>query len=242
MPDRTAKRRIVLVTHSERAEPGKVREALAVRGCATEVRCTFAGDALPPLAGGRPRGYDAAVVFGGPMSACDLARHPFLEPETAWVGGQVEADAPILGICLGAQIMARALGASVSRHPDGKCEVGYQPIRPARPGCPLFPSPIHAYQWHREGFDVPRGATLLATGALFDNQAFRCGRRAFGIQFHPEMVPATLERWVTSEKAQADLARPEVPSPATQRADAARYDPAVHRWLDGFLDRWLERF
>ena len=241
MSDPTANRRIVLVTHSAHARPGKVAEALTARGCATEIRCTFLNDALPLLDRGRLRGYDAAVVFGGPMSAGDWERHPFLRSETAWVGRQVEADAPILGICLGAQIMARALGAAVFQHPDGKCEIGYRPIYPASRGCPVFPSAIHAYQWHREGFDLPPGARLLATGALFENQAFGCGRRAFAVQFHPEMTPATLERWVTNEKAQVDLARPEAPSPATQRADAARYDPAMHRWLDRFLDLWLER-
>ena len=238
----TPVKRIILVTHSEHARPGKVREALHARGCETEVCWAAGGDALPPMNGGRLQGYDAAVVFGGPMSACDLDEHPFLRAETAWVGAQLAVDAPILGICLGAQIMARALGAQVYPHPEGLCEVGYQPVHPADAGCPLFPSPFHVYHWHREGFDLPPGAVLLARGGIFENQAFSHGVRAFGVQFHPEMTPTTLERWVTNEKAQRYFALPEVPSAERQRTDAPRYDPAVHRWLDRFLDRWLVRF
>ena len=235
-------KRIVLVTHSERARPGKVQEALHARGCETEVCWVAGGDALPPMNGSRLQGYDAAVVFGGPMSACDVDEHAFLRAETAWIAQQLEADAPLLGICLGAQIMARALGGRVYPHPDGLCEVGYQPLRPARPDCPLFPSPLHVYHWHREGFDLPPGAELLARGVIFENQAFAYGTRALGVQFHPEMMPTTLERWLGNEKAQKYFVRPEVPSPDRQRADSARYDPAVHRWLDCFIDRWLERF
>ncbi len=235
-------KRIVLVTHSERANPGKVREALHARGCTTEVCHTAAGAALPPMNGGRLEGYDAAVVFGGAMSARDADDLPFLRAETAWVGEQLAADAPILGICLGAQIIARVLGGRVFLHPDDLCEVGYQPLHPARPDCPLFPSPFHVFHWHREGFDLPPGAELLARGVIFENQAFSHGTRAFGVQFHPEMMPATLERWLNNEKAQKYFTRPEVPPPDRQRADAPRYDPVVHRWLDRFLDLWLERF
>ena len=238
----TAVKRIVLVTHSERANPGRVRAALHARGCATEVCWVSGGDSLPPMNGSRLQGYDAAVVFGGPMSACDIDDHAFLREETAWIAAQMAADAPLLGICLGAQIMARALGGRVYPHPDALCEVGYQPVYPASAACPLFPAPIHVYHWHREGFDLPPGAVLLARGDIFENQAFGHGARAFGVQFHPEMTPATLERWVTNEKAQRYFTRPEVPSAERQRADAGRHDPAVHRWLDRFLDRWLERF
>ena len=238
----TAVKRIVLVTHSERANPGRVRAALHARGCATEVCRVSGGDSLPPMNGSRLQGYDAAVVFGGPMSACDIDDHAFLREETAWIAAQMAADAPLLGICLGAQIMARALGGRVYPHPDALCEVGYQPVYPASAACPLFPAPIHVYHWHREGFDLPPGTVLLARGGIFENQAFGHGARAFGVQFHPEMTPATLERWVTNEKAQRYFTRPEVPSADRQRADAGRHDPAVHRWLDRFLDRWLERF
>ena len=135
----SAVKRIVLVTHSERANPGKVREALHAKGCTTEVRYVAGGAALPPMNGSRLEGYDAAVVFGGAMSARDVDEHAFLREETEWIGAQLAADAPLLGVCLGAQIMARVLGARVFAHPDDLCEVGYHPLYPARPDCPLFP-------------------------------------------------------------------------------------------------------
>ena len=195
-----------------------------------------AGATLPPMNGGRLQGYDAAVVFGGAMSARDVDEHAFLRTETEWIAEQIAADAAAPrylprradhGPCFG--------WGRVFTHPDDLCEVGYHPLRPARPDCPLFPSPFHAFHWHREGFDLPPGAELLARGAIFENQAFSLGTRAFGVQFHPEMMPTTLERWLNNEKAQKYFTRPEVPSPDRQRADAPRYDPLVHRWLDRFL-------
>ena len=127
-------------------------------------------------------------------------------------------------------------------HPDELCEVGYHPLEPARPNCPLFPSPLHFFHWHREGFDLPTGAELLARGVIFENQAFSVGARAFGVQFHPEMTSVTHERWLNNPLAQRFFKRAEVPSPDQQRADAVRYDPGVYRWLNRFIDHWLERF
>ena len=116
-----------------------MREALHARGCTTEVCHTAAGATLPPMNGGRLLGYDAAVVFGGAMSARDVDDLPFLRAETAWVGEQLAADAPILGICLGAQIIARVLGGRVFLHPDDLCEVGYQPLPSGPTGLPAVP-------------------------------------------------------------------------------------------------------
>ena len=132
----------------------------------------------------------------------------------------------VLGVCLGAQIMARVLGARVFAHPDDLCEVGYHPLAPAKPDCPLFPSPFHAFHWHREGFDLPPGAELLARGVIFENQAFSVGTRAFGVQFHPEMTSVTHERWLNNPKAQKYFLRPEVPPPSS----SAPTRPATTRW------------
>ena len=101
------------------------------------------------------------------MSACDVDDLPFLHTETAWVGEQLAADAPILGICLGAQIMARVLGGRVYPHPDGLCEVGYQPLQPAKPDCALFSSPFHVYHWHRRGLRPAAGSGAAGAGCYF---------------------------------------------------------------------------
>ena len=93
---------------------------------------------------------------------------------------------PLLGICLGAQMLAKHLGARVCVHPEGKAEIGYYPIRPTAAGfdvCPVWPN--YVYQWHRQGIDLPHGARLLAQGNIFNVQAFACGPAAYGISSMP---------------------------------------------------------
>ena len=112
--------------------------------------------------------------------------------------------------------------------------MGCWPHRRCR-GC--RPGRTHVYQWHKEGFDVPDGAELLARGPTFPNQAYRYGRNAYGIQFHPEVTAKVLLRWI--EEAGHMLDEPGAHAAARQRADAARYDQPMVQWLDGFFDTWL---
>ena len=139
----------------------------------------------------KPEGYAASIILGGAMSVSDAAEMDFIAEEIAWVRGHLENDAPLLGICLGAQMIACALGAKVWEHPDEGRQIGYHEVHATPAGSGVFPERLTAYQWHRESFDLPRGAELLATGpAAFYNQAFRHGSNAYGVQFHPEMIPA----------------------------------------------------
>src|SRR5262252_3877222 len=113
---------------------------------------------------------------------------------------------PFLGICLGAQMLAKHLGARVSTHPEGKAEVGYYPIRvteQAHAVCGHWPKVV--YQWHREGFELPHGAKLLAEGDLFRVQAMRYGPAAYGIQFHAEVTHAMMCRWTTRGHARMEM-------------------------------------
>ena len=230
---------VLLITHSEHANPGAVGEALGRLGYRTERCCPALGDPLPGLNGGRPNGAVATVIFGGPQSVTEIDQFPYLGDEIAWAGEQLRASAPVLGICLGAQIIASALGAKVASHPDGLREIGYHPIHPTDAGRALIEDGFHAYQWHREGFELPDGAELLATGTMFRNQAFRVGATSYGLQFHPEMNRTIMERWITSEKGAPQLSRPEVQSAEAQRAASLKHEPAVHAWLVRFLRHWL---
>jgi GMP synthase-like glutamine amidotransferase len=140
--------------------------------------------------------HSGAVIFGGPMSANDP--DDFVKQEIDWISVPLAEEKPFLGICLGAQMMAKNLGGRVDPHPQGAAEIGYYPIRPTdagRQACPDWP--CHVYQWHREGFDLPRGAELLAEGDLFEVQAFRYGPSAYAVQFHPEVTHAMMCRWTT---------------------------------------------
>lgn len=232
--------KVIFITHSEHADPGAVADALQARGFDADICCPFLGASLPTITRGRPEGYDAIIVFGGPMGVADADTMAFLAEEIEWVSALLENDTPLLGICLGAQIMAHALGAEVWEHPDEIHEIGYHEVNATPVGLSLFPERLIAYQWHREGFEIPSNAKLLATSnGGFRNQAFRHGENGFAVQFHPEMIPRTMERWITSEKGAPQLVLPGAQPADVQRAEAPKHDPAMRRWLDRFLDVWL---
>src|SRR5262249_6622266 len=150
------------------------------------------GDPLPETM----VGHAGAITFGGPMSANDTT--DFIRREIDWLAVPLREKKPFLGICLGAQMLAHHLGSRVYRHPDGHAEVGYYPIRPTDIGRMVCdPWPEQVYQWHREGFDLPLGAELLAEGDSFPVQAFRYDGAAFALQFHPDVTHAMMCRWTT---------------------------------------------
>jgi len=225
---------VLLIVHGAESNPGQVGAALDAKGWKTERCCPRLGDPLPE----RPGDYAGVVVFGGPMSAYDDYLS-FIRAELDWLPRVVDAGVPFLGICLGAQLLARALGARVAPHAEGMHEIGYYPLRPTDAGNGHFPAPMRVYHWHGDGFELPEGGVLLAEGDIFPNQAFQYGDSAFAIQFHPEMQEPILRRWMSG--AAHKLAYPGAQQPAEQRAGHARHAAAMHAWLDRFLDGWLAR-
>lgn len=133
-------------------------------------------------------------------------------------------------------MLVRHLGGRVYCHPDDLVEIGYYPIRPTESGAGYGPWPKYVYQWHREGFDLPSGATLLAEGDIFRNQALRYGT-GFGIQFHPEVTLAMLHRWTVRGAPRLELrgAQPR----ADHFAGWSIHDAPLKAWLERFLDHWL---
>lgn len=222
---------VLIVLHQEHSTPGRVGHYLAARGIALDIRRPRYGDPLPPTLAG----HSGAIIFGGPMSANDP--DDYLRAEIDWIGVPLAEDKPFLGICLGAQMLARHLGASVAAHPDGRAEVGYYPIEATPAGRSLLPEwPQAVYQWHREGFDLPAGGVLLATGETFETQAFRYGRAAYGIQFHAEVTHAMMCRWLM--RGAARLTLPGAKCSEQHFADRPVYDFAIRTWLAAFLDGW----
>ena len=127
------------------------------------------------------------------MSAND--KDEFVCRETEWIGVALKEEKPFLGICLGAQMLANHLGAKVGFHADEMTEIGYYPLLTTSDGLALGRFPDHVYQWHREGFELARGARLLATSTgAYPNQAFGYGS-GIGFQFHPEITYAQVHRW-----------------------------------------------
>jgi GMP synthase (glutamine-hydrolysing) len=228
-----AQRPVLIVLHQENSTPGRVGQFLACMGVPLDVRRPRFGEPLPPTLAE----HAGAIVFGGPNSVHD--EDAFIAREIDWLGVPLAEGKPLLGICLGAQMLARHLGGRVYCHADQHAEIGYYPIQPTIEGRALHdPWPEHVYQWHREGFDLPPGAALLAKGGeAFPVQAFRYGPAAFALQFHPEVTFAMSCRWTV--RGHERLSLPGAKPRPSHFADRAAYDYGVRTWLRGFLACWL---
>ncbi len=143
--------------------------------------------------------YDGLIVLGGPMNCDQSDRHPHLATEIELIRQSIDAGKPVLGICLGAQMIARALGAHVTR--NKRKEIGWYELNPTVAGSddPLFShfdERQMIFQWHGDTFDIPRGATHLATSPDCQNQAFRYNDNVYALQFHLEVDEPMIQRWL----------------------------------------------
>jgi len=227
-------KKILFVLHKATTNPGPVAELLSQRGYHIEKRTPREGDPLPLTMDD----YEAAISFGGAMSANDYEKNPFIRAELDWISTTVlSSNKPFLGICLGAQLLARALGATVAKHPQGEVEIGYHVLTPTIAGNQYFNSACYFYHWNSEGFEIPSGAVRLASGDIFENQAFRYGKNAYGVQFHPEMVQSTLERW---QQTETQVKLPKGQSWSEQIQNHIKYATFVENWLNDFFSCWLD--
>ena len=143
--------------------------------------------------------YNGLVVLGGPMNVDQVDQYPHLATEIAAIKEALRLDIPILGICLGAQLLAAALGANV--RPNNVREIGWYRLHPTAAArsdrlCRHFDGSQHVFQWHAYTFDLPPGAIHLASTPTCPNQAFRFGERAYGLQFHLEADEHLIQRWL----------------------------------------------
>jgi len=134
-------------------------------------------------------------------------------------------------------MLARVLGAQVYKHPQDLTEVGFFEVTPQPGQTDFMAEPLTVMQWHKEGFDLPDGATLLATSERFTNQAFSYGDLNYGVQFHPEVNPDVLNVWHERNKTRESGVLTEEER-IVQRRDALEHDERITRWLDGFLQSW----
>ena len=208
---------------------------LAARGAETVVHRLARG--TPPPA---PASYDALVVLGGPMGVYQADRHPWLEVELDAIRAALDAGRPVLGLCLGSQLLAAAFGGRVYR--SGRQEIGWFSVRravgaDASPFGAMLPASLLAFHWHGDTFELPSGATRLFESDAFPEQGFSVGARVLALQFHPEITPAMVVEW--SVVGVDDLA----PAPSVQDAAALRagvdHCAAGHALLDALLPRLL---
>jgi GMP synthase (glutamine-hydrolysing) len=225
---RTKRRPILVVLHQERSSPGRVGQMLLQKGYDLDIRHPVLGDTLPSTLDG----HGGAVIFGGPMSANDS--EPYVKSEIGWLDVPLREGRPFLGICLGAQMLVRHLGGKVEARDDGQAEIGWYPLHPTEKGRLLMHWPSMVYHFHREGFDLPRGAELLAEGDTYPNQAFRYGANAWGLQFHAELTRAMMHRWVVHGAHRFVL--PNAQQGREHLEGRMIFDAALKTWLSEFLD------
>jgi GMP synthase (glutamine-hydrolysing) len=223
-----ARPQILIVLHQETSSPGRVGQLLYAEGFHLDIRRPPLGDDLPKTLAD----HAGAIVFGGPMSAND--EDEFVRRETEWLAVPLAEDKPFLGICLGAQMLVNHLGGKVDGHHEGVVEIGWYPLQATDDGKKLLHWPGMVYQFHREGFSLPAGATLLATSETYPNQAFRYGRNAWGIQFHAELTRMMMQRWVVRGAHRFVL--PGAQPGRDHLGGRLIWDMHLKRWLGEFLE------
>jgi GMP synthase (glutamine-hydrolysing) len=187
--------RLLVLQHIACEHLGLIEPALKERGMEYRYVRPFAGELLPKdLAG-----WDGVIALGGPMSANDGERLGFIADELRLLTKVLETGMPALGICLGAQLIAKAAGAEVI--PGEEREIGWYPLTLTEDGekdrlLTGLPDTFPVFQWHGETFDIPRGAVRLAGSERYANQAFRLGEKVYGLQFHLETTAPMIIEWL----------------------------------------------
>ncbi len=213
---------ITLFQHGETESPGLLEQVFRERDLAYRIVRLYEGEALPPV------GTSPLIFLGGQMSVNDEAEYPFLKSEKELIRRSIRAGAPVLGICLGAQLIASALGEAVYPGTPEKGWCGIDLIRPdLLPDCPDRATVFH---WHNETFDLPEGAELLAWGGAVPHQMFSLAS-ALGVQFHMEATPDIIAAW-TEDLPQEERER--------IRAETSRYMRGSERLCRSILDRFLQ--
>jgi GMP synthase (glutamine-hydrolysing) len=184
----------------------------------------------------------ALIVLGGPMNVDEEENFPFLRWEKRIIRAAIDEAVPVLGICLGAQLIAATLGTAVFHGPVK--EIGWSPISITPHGqvdslLGYLPESATVFQWHSDGFELPAGAIRLASSAHYSTQAFRLGKTIYGLQFHLEVTPRMIERWL--DERSKDLAFAPYVLPDKIRADTQSYAPTLKYYAERFLSEFVRR-
>jgi len=225
---------VLVLRHDAVEGPGRSARALEGAGLSHRVVRVDRREPVPESLGDAP----ALVVMGGPMGVYQADRYPHLNDEVRLIRRALERGRPVLGICLGSQLLAHALGARV--HPGPRKEIGWYDItlHPAAGADPLWQgvaSPFPAFVWHGDVFDPPPGATPLAASALTPIQAFVAGAGTYGLLFHLEVDAAQVKDMCRAFRG--ELAEEKI-EPAALVADAERQLPTTGRAADTVFSRW----
>ena len=227
-------KKVLYVLHQKTSVAGDIGNKFKDRGYLEEIIRPPLGDRLPEDLSK----YSAVVIFGGPMSVNDDDQ--FIKDEIEWMEKVIKSKIPFLGICLGAQILAKYLGCDVVKNEKNLAEIGFYAIKPVGEGDNIFKNQNVFYQFHTEGFELPEGCQLLARGEIFKNQAFRY-ENCYALQFHPEVNMIVHLRWLFLVL----IKKPKVlfingsQNLFYQLYLRLKYNKSVSIWLDSFLDNYL---
>ena len=224
-----AARKLVLVRHGDDPPDDRVVSFAVTQGFDPVIVRPFKGEALPEA----DDSVAGSVIYGGPFNVFEEDRHPFLHAEAEWIRTCMAGKVPLLGICQGAQQIARVMGAEVGPPASGLHEFGYYPVSPTPEGQDLLPDTLYMTQAHFHTFAIPEGAVHIATSPLYPNQAFRIGDRTYGFQFHPECTIEGFRRWQSTPWAA--YGKPGAQSREEQDALMLEHDARQAEWFYAFL-------
>jgi GMP synthase (glutamine-hydrolysing) len=225
---------VLYILHNSAWTDDRVADVVRSRGHTVTFVCPPEGDALPEL-----DGYDALIVGGSDDGHADRPDElAWVAEEMAFIRKAVDSGFPMLGICMGAQMLACTYGGRVFARPDGFTEWGFYPVIATEEGRELFAGTTHFNQGHYEGvFVLPDNATLLARGEHFPVQAFRIGERAYGLQFHPDTKLATLTKTFLDNNSYRHFMG--VQTTEEQMALGAHHEAQIQMWTERFVDQWI---
>ncbi|MDA8390241.1 MAG: type 1 glutamine amidotransferase [Gammaproteobacteria bacterium] len=228
---------LVIFRHAPGEGPGYLSDVLRRRGVPFELICVDQGQAIPDTVDD----WSGLVFMGGPMSVNDPL--PWIDQVTSLIRAARERDVPVLGHCLGGQLISKALGGTVTSNPVQ--EIGWGPVtQMANAGSRRYfaalPTTFEVFHWHGETFSIPDGATLVLTGPYCRHQGFVIGRM-LGLQCHIEMTAKMIENWINNTEG-----RPLTGAASVQTAEAMRTDmhqrlAALHRVADAVYGVWLDQ-
>ncbi len=228
----------LILCHKSQRDAGAFEAMLHERGADVEVRLAF-DEGVADL---DPKAHDLTIFMGGPMGAYQADLFPYLNDEVDYIAKRLELNKPYLGICLGGQLMARAMGADNFPGTAGK-EIGWHEINVNEDGMKtavkhLDASKTKMMQWHGDTFNLPKEATLLASSESYKNQAFSYGNKALGFQCHPEVTNTNIELWLALGQSELQQVGLNVPVLRTQTKE---HLPVLDKQRTLFFNDWLDK-